>query len=140
MVTEKLMALVPRGWTVESMLSTVPSDEQHQSTEQYRELVESEELLECTVSRGRGDVEVGEAMSVFARAAIGSAGCGDLDSESVRLRAARWVGTQPSGYLDLLGRWYLADAADAMSAGNWAGAVHASERYLSVVDTKKQVA
>lgn len=140
MVSEKLKALVPRGWEVEGLLSTVPADENSQSTEQYRELVESEELLPCKVSRGRVGVTAEEAMSTFARAALGSAGCGDLDSESVRLRAARWVGTQPSGYLDLLGRWYLADAADAMSAGNWAGAVHASERYLSVVDTKKQVA
>lgn len=140
MVIDKLAALIPRGWEVQNVLSTLPADEHHQSAEQYGELVGSGELLPCKVSRGRVGVTAEEAMSTFARAALGSAGCGDLDSESVRLRAARWVGTQPSGYLDLLGRWYLADAADAMSAGNWAGAVHASERYLSVVDTKKQVA
>ncbi|SKK62902.1 Uncharacterised protein [Mycobacteroides abscessus subsp. abscessus] len=79
-------------------------------------------------------------MAVFARAAIGSAGCGELDSESARLRAARWVGTQPVGYLEVLGRWYLADAAESMSQGNWAEAVYSAERYLSVVDTKSQAA
>lgn len=140
MVTDKPASLIPRGWEVQSMLSTVPSDENHQSAEQFQELVESEELLPCKVSRGRDGVTAAEALATFARAALGSQGCSDLDVESARLRAARWVGAQPSGYLDLLGRWYLADAADAMSAGNWAGAVHASERYLSVVDTKKQVA
>lgn len=140
MVTEKLMALVPRGWTVESMLSTVPSDEQHQSTEQYRELVESEELLECTVSRGRDGVEADEAMSTFARAGLGSQGCGELDVESARLRAARWVGVQPVGYLDVLIRWHLSDAAESMSQGNWGDAVYSSEKYLGLVETKRQVA
>ncbi|CPW82829.1 hypothetical protein [Mycobacteroides abscessus] len=140
MVTEKLKALVPSGWEVQSMLSTVPSDEQHQSTEQYQELSEAGELLPCGVSRGREGVEAGEAMSVFARVAIGSGGCGELDVESARLRAARWVGTQPVGYLEVLGRWYLADAAESMSQGNWAEAVYSAERYLSVVDTKSQAA
>lgn len=140
MVSEKLAALLPRGWEVEGLLSTLPADEHHQSTEQYRELSEAGELLPCTVSRGRGDVEVGEAMGTFARAALGSAGCGELDVESSRLRGSRWVGVQPSGYLDLLARYHLADAAESMSMGNWSEAVYASERYLSVVEPKKQVA
>lgn len=140
MVTEKLTALIPRGWEVEAVLSTVPSDEHHQTAEQFQSLVGAGELLPCTVSRGRGDVTAEVAMSVFARAALGSAGCDDLDSESVRLRAARWVGTQPSGYLDLLGRWYLADAAESMSLGAWGEAVYCSERYLSITDAKRQVA
>lgn len=140
MVTEKLRSLVPRGWTVESLLSTVPADENHQTVEQYQELIESGELLEYKVSRGRDDVTAEEAMSVFARAAIGSGGCSDLDTESSRLKAARWVGMQPVDYLGLLGRWYLADAAESMSRGNWGDAVYCSERYLSLVDTKKQVA
>lgn len=140
MVTDKLAALIPRNWEVETVLSTVPADEQHQSAEQYQELVQSGELLECTVSRGRDGVEADEAMSVFARAAIGSAGCGELDVESARLRAARWIGTQPVGYGEVLSRWYLSDAADAMSAGRWGDAVYCSEKYLPVVDTKRQVA
>lgn len=140
MVTDKLRALIPRGWEVQSMLSTVPADEDHQTAEQYRELVESEELLPCKVSRGRGSVEADEAMRVFARAAIGSAGCSELDTESSRLKAARWVGMQPVDYLGLLGRWYLAYAAESMSQGNWAEAVYSAERYLSVVDTKSQAA
>ncbi|SLI77215.1 Uncharacterised protein [Mycobacteroides abscessus subsp. massiliense] len=141
MVSEKLMALVPCGWDVESLLSTVPSDEQHQSAEQYQELVEAgEELLPCKVSRGRDDVTVDEAMSLFARAAIGSAGCGELDAESARLRGARWVGVQPSGYQGVLSRWYLSDAAECMSLGAWGDAVYASEKYLSITDAKSQAA
>lgn len=140
MVTDKLTALIPYGWELESMLSTVPADENSQSAEQYGELVESEELLECKVSRGRSDVTAGEAMSVFARAALGSAGCSDLDVESARLRGSRWVGTQPVGYLDLLNRWYLSDAAESMSLGRWRDAVYSAEKYLSIVDTKKQAA
>ncbi|WJR34085.1 hypothetical protein P3F83_01115 [Mycobacteroides immunogenum] len=140
MVSEKLKARIPRGWEVEGLLSTVPTDEHHQSAEQYGELVGSGELLPCTVSRGRAEVTVDEAMLVFARAAIGSGGCSDLDTESSRLRAARWVGVQPVDYLGLLGRWYLADAAECMSEGRWGEAVYSAEKYLSVVDTKRQVA
>lgn len=140
MVTEKLKALIPRGWEVQSMLSTVPSDENHQSAEQFQELVESEELLPCKVSRGREGVTADEAMGVFARAAIGSSGCGELDVESSRLRAARWIGTQPAGYGEVLGRWYLADAAESMSQGSWGDAVYASESYLGLVEPKSQVA
>ncbi|SLF01748.1 hypothetical protein [Mycobacteroides abscessus] len=140
MVSGKLRALVPRGWEVENMLSTVPSDEHHQSAEQYQELSEAGELLPCKGSRGSADVTDDEALRVFARAAIGSAGCGELDVESARLRAGRWVGVQPADYLGLLGRWCLADAADAMSAGNWGDAVYSAERYLSVVDTRSQAA
>lgn len=73
-------------------------------------------------------------------APLGSAGCGELDVESARLRAARWIGTQPVGYGEVLSRWYLSDAADAMSAGRWGDAVYCSEKYLPVVDTKRQVA
>lgn len=140
MVTDKPASLIPRGWEVQSMLSTVPSDEQHQSTEQYQELSEAGELLPCGVSRGREGVEAGEAMSVFARVAIGSGGCGELDVESARLRAARWVGVQPSGYGEVLRRWYLSDAAECMSRGAWGEAVYCSEKYMSVVDTKSQAA
>lgn len=140
MVTDKLRALIPRGWTVETVLSTVPSDENHQSTEQYGELVQGGELLPCTVSRGRGDLEADEAMAVFARVAIGSAGCSDLDTESARLRAARWVGVQPEDYISILSRWYLSDAAESMSLGRWVDAVYASEQYLGLVEPKSQVA
>lgn len=140
MVTEKLAALLPRGWEVQSMLSTVPSDEQHQSTEQYQELSEAGELLPCGVSRGREGVEAGEAMSVFARVAIGSGGCGELDVESARLRGSRWVGVQSVDYLAVLTRWYLSDAAECMSLGNWGAAVYASEKYLGVSQPKSQVA
>ncbi|WP_235071227.1 hypothetical protein [Mycobacteroides abscessus] len=140
MVTDKLKALVPRGWEVESLLSTVPTDENHQTSVQFQELVQSGELLPCKSSRGRDGVTAEEAMRVFARAAIGSGGCSDLDTESSRLRAARWVGVQPLGYLDVLSRWYLSDAAESMSQGNWGDAVYSSEKYLSVVDTKRQVA
>lgn len=140
MVTDKLTALIPREWTVEGLLSTVPADENHQTVEQYQELSESGELLEYKVSRGRDDVTAEEAMSVFARAAIGSGGCSDLDVESTRVRAARWVGVQPSGYIDLLSRYHLADAAESMSRGNWDDAVYCSEKYLELGNTKKQVA
>lgn len=139
-VTDKLKALLPRGWELEGLLSTLPSDESHQSAEQYRELVGAGELLSCTLSRGRDDVEPGEAMSVFARAALGSAGCSELDSESSRLRSARWVGVQPAGYLDGLSRYHLSDAADSMSQGNWGEAVYASEKYLGLVEPKSQAA
>lgn len=122
------------------MLSTVPSDENHQSAEQFQELVESEELLPCNVSRGRVGVTAEEALRVFARAALGSEGCSDLDAGSVRLRSARWVGTQPVGYGEVLGRWYLADAAESMSMGCWGEAVYASESYLGLVEPKSQVA
>ncbi|WP_236738103.1 hypothetical protein [Mycobacteroides abscessus] len=140
MVSEKLRALIPRGWEVQNVLSTVPSDEAYQSVEQYGELSEAGELLECTVPRGRDRVEAEEAMAVFARAAIGSAGCGELDSESARLRAARWVGVQPVGYGEVLSRWYLSDAAECMGLGDWGEAVYASERYLGLVEPKRQVA
>lgn len=140
MVSDKLTSLIPRGWEVQNVLSTVPADEQHQSIEQYQELVESGELLGCKVSRGRDGVEVGEAMGTFARAALGSGGCSELDTESARLQSARWVGTQPSGYLGVLRRWYLSDAADAMSRGAWGEAAYCSEKYLRLVDTKSQAA
>lgn len=140
MVTEKLVALIPREWTVEQVLSTVSGGENSQSTEQFQLLVEVGELLECRGVRGRSDVTDDEALSLFARAAIGSRGCGDLDSDSARLQAARWVGTQPSGYGEVLSRWYLSDAAEAMSAGRWGEAVYSSERYMNLADTKKQVA
>lgn len=140
MVTDKIKSLIPRGWEVQSMLSTLPADENHQSPEQYQELVGAGKLLPCKVSRGRDDVEVGEAMRVFARAAIGSAGCSDLDVESSRLRGSRWVGVQPSGYLEVLGRWYLSDAAESMSEGRWGDAVYASEKYLGLVEPKSQAA
>ncbi|SKF72765.1 Uncharacterised protein [Mycobacteroides abscessus subsp. abscessus] len=140
MVTDKLAALVPRGWEVEGLLSTMTADEHHQSAEQFQALVEGGELLGCTVSRGHNGVTADEAMSTFARAALGSQGCSDLDSESARLRAARWVGVQPVDYLGLLGRWYLSDAAASMSQGRWGEAVYASEKYLGLVDTKSQAA
>lgn len=140
MVTDKLRALVPRGWEVEGVLSTVSGGEDSQSTEQYQELVDAGELLERRVSRGRDDVTDDEAMRVFARAALGSAGCGELDVESARLRSARWVGFQPAGYLDGLARWYLSDAAESMSRGNWGEAVYSSEKYMNVNHARSQVA
>ncbi|WP_237140271.1 hypothetical protein [Mycobacteroides abscessus] len=140
MVTDKLASLIPRGWEVERLLSTVPADEQHQTAEQYQELVTGEELLPRTVSRGRDDVTAEVAMSVFARAALGSGGCSDLDAESARLRSARWVGTQPAQYGEVLSRWHLADAAESMSAGRWGEAVYCSEKCLELGNTKKQVA
>lgn len=140
MVTEKLTALIPRTWEVEAVLSTVPGGENSQSSEQYQSLVESGELLECKVSRGRDDVRDDEALRVFARAALGSGGCGELEVESARLRAARWVGVQSQGYLDTLSRWYLADAAESMSRGLWADAVWASEKYMSLNQSRSQAA
>ncbi|WP_457125835.1 hypothetical protein [Mycobacteroides abscessus] len=140
MVSEKLAALIPRGWTVEFLLSTAPGGEDSQTSEQYQELVGAGELLKCSVSRGRSDVTDDEALSMFARAAIGSGGCGELDAESARIRAARWVGVQPAGYLDVLSRWYLADAAESMSLGRWGEAVWASEKYLSVQQSEEQAA
>ncbi|WP_235660027.1 hypothetical protein [Mycobacteroides abscessus] len=140
MVTEKLVAMIPREWTVEGVLSTVSGGESSQTSEQYQELVGSGELLNCSVSRGRDDVGADEAMSVFARAAIGSAGCGQLDVESARIRAARWIGTQPADYLEVLARWHLADAAESMSQGSWGEAVCSSEKYMSVRQSKAQAA
>ncbi|SLG17107.1 hypothetical protein [Mycobacteroides abscessus] len=141
MVTEKLAALLPRGWEPESLLSTVPGAEQHQTVEQFQELSEAGELLDCKVYRGREGVTDDEALRMFARAAIGSRlGCSDLGTENARIRSARWIGTQPVGYGEVLSRWYLADAAESMSLGNWSDAVYSSEKYLSVVDTKKKVA
>lgn len=140
MVSEKLTALIPREWTVEHVLSTVPAEENSQSPEQYQSLVESGELLAGGHSRGRSDVTDDEAMRVFARAALGSGGCGELDVESARIRAGRWVGVQPRGYLDTLSRWYLADAAEAMSRGAWGEAVWASEKYMSLNQSRSQAA
>lgn len=140
MVTDKLVSLIPRGWTVEQVLSTVSGGESAQSTAQYQELVDAGELLVCKESRGRADARDDEALSLFARAAIGSRGCSELDVEGSRLRGARWVGVQPQGYLDVLARWYLSDAAESMSLGRWGEAVWASERYMSIRDNEKQVA
>lgn len=140
MVTDKLRSLLPRGWTIEGLLSTVPGEEASQSAEQFQQLVESGELLVGKVSRSRDDVGADEALRVFARAAIDSAGCSELDVESARIRAARWIGTQPTGYLDVLSRYHLADAAEAMSLGRWGEAVYSSEKYLSIRSTEKQVA
>lgn len=140
MVTEKLTSPIPREWTAESVLSTVSGEGNSQSVVQYQQLAESGELLSCTASRGRDDVGVDEALRVFARAALGSAGCGELEVESARIRAGRWVGTQPSGYLDGLARFYLSDAAESMSLGNWGEAVWACERYMSVQQSKSQAA
>ncbi|WP_078321238.1 hypothetical protein [Mycobacteroides chelonae] len=140
MVTEKLTILIPREWTVESLLSTVPGAGHHQSAEQYQALVEAGELLDCKVTRGRVDVTDDEALGVFARAAIGSRGCGELDVESARLQAARWVGVQPAGYPETLSRYHLADAAEQMSHGRWDEAVYAAEKYMSIENSEKQAA
>lgn len=141
MVTEKLTSMIPRNWEVEQVLSTVPGGENSQSAEQYQLLVEAGELLTGTASRGRDDVGADEAMRAFAGAAIGSTvGCGELDAESARLQGGRWVGVQPTGYLDGLARYYLSDAAWSMSRGNWGEAVYASEKYMSVRDAEKQAA
>ncbi|WP_234798013.1 hypothetical protein [Mycobacteroides chelonae] len=140
MVTEKLKALIPREWTVEQVLSTVSGGENSQSTEQCQALVEAGELLDCKRSRGQSDVTDDEALSMFARAAIGSAGCGEVEAEGGRLRGARWVGTQPQGYLDVLSRYYLSDAAEQMSLGRWGEAVWASEKYMSIRNTRSQAA
>ncbi len=140
MVTDKLTSLIPRGWEVEAVLSTVPGGESSQTAEQYQELVDAGEFLAGGHSRGRDDVTDDEALSTFARAAIGGTGCGELDAESARIRAARWVGTQPAGYLDGLSRWYLADAADAMSRGNWGEAVYSAGKYMSLNQSRSQVA
>ncbi|RIS55389.1 hypothetical protein D2E43_14115 [Mycobacteroides abscessus] len=140
MVTDKLTSLIPRGWEVEGVLSSVSGEEGSQSTEQYQALVSAGELLDCKVSRGREGVTDDEALSTFARASIGSTGVGELDVESARIRASRWVGTQPRGYLDTLARYYLSDAAESMSRGNWGEAVYASEKYMSIRSTEKQVA
>ncbi|SKL36578.1 MULTISPECIES: hypothetical protein [Mycobacteroides] len=140
MVTDKLTSLIPRGWAIEQVLSTVPGGESSQTVEQYQALVEGGELLACKVFRGRDDVTDDEALSTFARASIGSTGCSELDVESARLRSARWVGTQPTGYLDGLARWYLSDAAEAMSWGRWGEAVYASQKYTSLNQSRRQVA
>ncbi|MBE5451222.1 Uncharacterised protein [Mycobacteroides abscessus subsp. abscessus] len=140
MVTEKLKALIPRGWTVEQVLSTVSGGEANQSIEEYQLLVESVELVTGKVSRGRSDATDDEALRVFARAALGSAGCGEVDVESSRIRAARWVGVQPAGYLDSLARWYLSDAAEAMSLGNWGEAVYSAEKYMSIRSAENKAA
>ncbi|RIT59371.1 hypothetical protein D2E95_09275 [Mycobacteroides abscessus] len=141
MVTDKLTRLVPCTWEIEQVLSTVPAEENSQSTEQYQQLVEAEELLSCTVSRGRDDVDAEEAMRVFARASIGSRlGCGELDVESARIRAARWIGTQPADYLEVLARWHLSDAAESMSRGLWGEAVWASEKYMSLNQSRSEAA
>lgn len=139
MVSGKLRDLTPSGWKVEAVLTTVPGDD-GQTAEQYQELEESGETLPCTVSRGDSAVTAEEAMSVFARAALGSQGCGDLGTESARIKAARWVGTQPADYLDALARWHLAEASDAMSLGHWADAVYASEKYVQLTRPKTQAA
>ncbi|WP_234821798.1 hypothetical protein [Mycobacteroides abscessus] len=140
MVTDKLTRLVPCTWEIEQVLSTVPGGEDHQSAEEYQQLVASGELLECKVSRSRDDVDADEALSVFARASIGSRGCGELDVEAARIRAARWIGTQPADYLEVLARWHLADAAESMSQGSWGEAVYSSEKYMSVRQSKAQAA
>ncbi|MBN7483714.1 hypothetical protein I3U71_24575 [Mycobacteroides abscessus subsp. massiliense] len=140
MVSEKLVSLIPRTWEVEGVLSSVSGEEGSQSTEQYQALVSAGELLDCKVSRGREGVTDDEALSTFARASIGSTGVGELDVESARIRASRWVGTQPRGYLDTMARYYLSDAAESMSRGNWGEAVYSSEKYLSVQQSEKQAA
>ncbi|WP_234821773.1 hypothetical protein [Mycobacteroides abscessus] len=140
MVTDKLTSLAPRGWTVEGALSSVSGEGNHQTSERFQALVDAGELLTGGHSRGRDDVGADEALSVFARAAIGSRGCGGLDVESARLRSARWVGAQPTGYLDVLSRYHLADAAESMSRGNWSEAVYSAGKYMSIRDTEKQVA
>lgn len=140
MVTDKLVSLLPRTWEVETLLSTVPGGENSQTSEQFQELVESVELVTGKVSRGRSDATDDEALRVFARAALGSAGCGEVDVESSRIRAARWVGVQPAGYLDSLARWYLSDAAEAMSAGRWGEAVYSAEKYMSIRGAENKAA
>lgn len=140
MVTDKLTRLIPRNWEIEEVLSTVSGGESSQSTEEFQALVGAGELLECAGVRGRDGVDVDEALRVFARAALGSGGCGELEAESARLRGARWVGVQPTGYLDVLGRWYLADAAESMSRGNWGEAVHSAGKYMSLNQSRSQAA
>ncbi|WP_286142021.1 hypothetical protein [Mycobacterium sp. D16Q16] len=135
MVSDKLTSLIPLNWEIEGLLSTVPGEGNSQTAEEFQSLVEAGELLVCGRSRGDDSVGADEAMSLFARAALGSAGCGELDVESARLRAARWVGTQPVGYRDVLARWHLADAAESMSRGHWADAV-----YVSIQQSRSQAA
>lgn len=142
MVSDKLTALIPSGWTVEAVLTTVSDGENSQSIEQYQTLVESGEVLPCTVSRGRDDVTEDEAVQAFALAVLGQAtpGVSDVDTDSAQLRASRWVGTQPTGYLDVLSRWYLSDATEVMSRGSWGEAVYAIEKFVAVRESKSQTA
>lgn len=142
MVSDKLTALIPSGWTVEAVLTTVSDGENSQSIEQYQTLVESGEVLPCTVSRGRDDVTEDEAVQAFALAVLGQAtpGVSDVDTDSAQLRASRWVGTQPTGYLDVLSRWYLSDATEVMSCGLWSDAVYAIEKFVAVRESKSQAA
>ena len=142
MVQDKLAAAIPSGWTVEHLLSSVPGDEHGQSIEQYQALVEAEELLPCTVVRGEDGAPEEQAFQVFAKATLGqnTPGISDLNADSAQLKAARWVGTQPTGYLDVLSRWHLSDAAGAMGRGLWGEAMYAIEKFESIWDTKKQAA
>ncbi|CQA09473.1 Uncharacterised protein [Mycobacteroides abscessus] len=81
-------------------------------------------------------------MSAFAMAVLGQAtsGISDPGTESARLKAARWVGIQPTGYLDVLARWYLSDAAVSMSRGGWGEAVYAIEKFVSIRESKVKAA
>lgn len=142
MVADKLTALIPRGWTVEHLLTSVPGGESSQSVEQFQELLKAGELLSCTVSRGRDEVTEVEAMQAYALAVLGqkAPGISDLGTDSAQLKAARWVGTQPTGYLDVLVRWYLSDATEVMSCGLWSDAVYAIEKFVAVRESKSQAA
>lgn len=142
MVTDKLTSLIPQDWTLEALLSTVPGDEHGQPIEQYQALVDAEELLPCTVVRGEDGVPEEQALQVFAKATLGqkTPGVSDLNADSAQLKAARWVGTQPTGYLDVLSRWHLSDASAALGSGRWGDVLYAIEKFQSIRDTKRQVA
>lgn len=132
-VTEKLSALVPRGWDIECLLSTAD-----QTADQFHELADAGELLPCTVSRGPDHANQKDALAAFALAVLGSPHR-IVDAET-KLKSARWVGVQPSDYLDLLASYHLADAADSLSEGRWADAVYAGEKYVSLTQSKSQAA
>lgn len=133
MVREKLSALVPREWDIECLLSTAD-----QTADQFHELADAGELLPCTVSRGPDHANQKDALAAFARAVLGSSH--RIDDAAARLQAARWVGVEPSDYLDLLASYHLADAADSLSEGRWADAVYAGEKYVSLTQSKSQAA
>lgn len=133
MVREKLSALVPRGWDIECLLSTAD-----QTADQFHELADAGELLPCTVSRGPDHANQKDALAAFALAVLGSPHR-IVDAEA-KLKSARWVGVQPSDYLDVLASYHLADAADSLSEGRWADAVYAGEKYVSLTQSKSQAA
>ncbi|MBE5454146.1 hypothetical protein E3G52_001019 [Mycobacteroides abscessus] len=121
LIPQAKFSLLPEDWEVEHVVSTVSGDTGQpvtvQSQDEHQAVVEAGEALHASRSRGDDTLTEDDVMPDFAMAVLSARSRTiDFDDDGSALRAARWVGVQPSGYTDILADWLLADAIASFTA------------------------